>query len=137
MIDARHGVMTQTRRHSFIVSLLGIKHVVVAINKMDMVDYSEERYNQIVADYREFAKSLNIPDIRFTPISALRGDNVVNASEHMPWFSGEPLMQVLENIEIATDRNLKNFRLPVQYVIRPNLDFRGFADCLGHYPSGR
>ncbi|GAB3108966.1 sulfate adenylyltransferase subunit CysN [Aestuariicella hydrocarbonica] len=130
MVDARHGIMTQTRRHSFIVSLLGIKHVVVAINKMDLVDYSEERYNEIVEEYKVFAKQLNIPDIQFAPISALRGDNVVNASEHMPWFTGAPLMNVLENIEISQDRNLKNFRLPVQYVIRPNLDFRGFAGTI-------
>ena len=130
MVDARHGIMTQTRRHSFIVSLLGIKHVVVAINKMDLVDYSEDRYNEIVEQYIEFAKELNIPDIQFAPISALRGDNVVNPSEHMAWFSGKPLMNVLENIEISKDRNLENFRLPVQYVIRPNLDFRGFAGTI-------
>ena len=130
MVDARHGIMTQTKRHSFIVSLLGIKHVVVAINKMDLVDYSEERYNEIVSEYQTFAKELNIPDIRFAPISALRGDNVVNASEHMSWFEDEPLMNILENIEISKDRNLENFRLPVQYVIRPNLDFRGFAGTI-------
>ncbi|NHN39566.1 sulfate adenylyltransferase subunit CysN [Pseudomaricurvus alcaniphilus] len=130
IIDARRGVLTQTKRHSFIVSLLGLKHVVVAINKMDLVDYSEERYNEIVEEYMAFAKDLDIPDIQFAPISALRGDNVVNKSEHMPWFSGEPLMHVLENIEIAKDRNLDNFRLPVQYVIRPNLDFRGFAGTI-------
>ena len=130
MVDARHGIMTQTRRHSFIVSLLGIKHIVVAINKMDLVDYSEDRYNEIVAQYIEFSKELNIPDIQFAPISALRGDNVVNPSEHMDWFSGEPLMNVLENIEISKDRNFENFRLPVQYVIRPNLDFRGFAGTI-------
>lgn len=130
MIDARRGVLTQTKRHSFIVSLLGIKHVVVAINKMDIVDYSEERYNEIVAEYKAFAKALDIPDIQFAPISALRGDNVVHPSEHMPWFKGEPLMHLLENIEIAKDRNLENFRLPVQYVIRPNLDFRGFAGTI-------
>ncbi|WP_439135105.1 sulfate adenylyltransferase subunit CysN [Pseudomaricurvus sp.] len=130
MVDARHGIMTQTKRHSFIVSLLGIKHVVVAINKMDLVDYKEERYNEIVEEYKAFAKQLNIPDIQFAPISALRGDNVVNPSEHMPWFTGQPLMNVLENIEIAQDRNLENFRLPVQYVIRPNLDFRGFAGTI-------
>lgn len=130
IIDARRGVLTQTKRHSFIVSLLGLKHVVVAINKMDLVDYSEERYNEIVEEYMAFAKDLDIPDIQFAPISALRGDNVVNKSEHMPWFTGEPLMHVLENIEIAKDRNLDNFRLPVQYVIRPNLDFRGFAGTI-------
>lgn len=130
MVDARHGMMTQTRRHSFIASLLGIKHVVVAINKMDLVDFSEERYNEIVADYQEFAKTLNIPDIRFAPISALRGDNVVNRSESTPWYEGDTLMETLENIEISKDRNLENFRLPVQYVIRPNLDFRGFAGTI-------
>lgn len=130
MIDARHGVLTQTKRHSFIVSLLGIKHVVVAINKMDIVDYSEARYNEIVEEYKAFAADLDIRDIQFAPISALRGDNVVHQSEHMPWFKGEPLMHLLENIEIAKDRNLENFRLPVQYVIRPNLDFRGFAGTI-------
>jgi len=130
MVDARHGMMTQTRRHSFIASLLGIKHVVVAINKMDLVDFSEERYNEIVADYQVFAKTLNIPDIRFAPISALRGDNVVNRSESTPWYEGDTLMETLENIEISKDRNLENFRLPVQYVIRPNLDFRGFAGTI-------
>jgi sulfate adenylyltransferase subunit 1 len=130
MVDARHGMMTQTRRHSFIASLLGIKHVVVAINKMDLVDFSEERYNEIVADYKEFAKSLNIPDIQFAPISALRGDNVVNKSENTPWYNGKTLMETLETIEISKDRNLEDFRLPVQYVIRPNLDFRGFAGTI-------
>lgn len=130
MVDARHGMMTQTRRHSFIASLLGIKHVVVAINKMDLVDFSEERYNEIVADYKEFAKTLNIPNIQFAPISALRGDNVVNRSESTPWYSGKTLMETLETIEIAKDRNLEDFRLPVQYVIRPNLDFRGFAGTI-------
>jgi sulfate adenylyltransferase subunit 1 len=148
MVDARHGMMTQTRRHSFIVSLLGIKHVVVAINKMDLVDFSEDRYNEIVADYKEFAKSLNIPDIRFAPISALRGDNVVNRSDKTPWYDGHTLMETLENIEISQDRNIENFRLPVQYVIRPNLDFRGFSgtissgiikpgDAIVSLPSGK
>jgi len=130
MVDARYGVQTQTKRHSFIASLLGLKHVVVAVNKMDLVDFSEERYNEIVADYQEFAKQLKIPDIRFAPISALRGDNVVNVSTETPWYKGETLMNTLENIEISKDRNLENFRLPVQYVIRPNLDFRGFAGTI-------
>ena len=130
MIDARRGVLTQTKRHSFIASLLGIKHVIVAINKMDLVDYSEERYNEIVAEYQEFAKQLDIPDIRFAPISALKGDNVVNKSEPLSWYQGEPLMAMLETIEISKDRDLNNFRMPVQYVIRPNLDFRGFAGTI-------
>lgn len=130
MVDARHGVMTQTKRHSFIADLLGIKHVIVAINKMDLVDFSEDRYNEIIAEYKVFAEQLSIPDIRFAPISALNGDNVVNRSESTPWYSGETLMETLESIEISGDRDLNNFRLPVQYVIRPNLDFRGFAGTI-------
>ncbi len=127
MIDARHGVLTQTKRHSFIASLLGIKHVLVAINKMDLVDYSEKVYNDIRADYLTFADKLNVPDIRFVPISALEGDNVVSASEKMGWYQGEPLMTLLEQVEIAKDKNLVDFRFPVQYVNRPNLDFRGYC----------
>ncbi len=127
LVDARGGVKTQTKRHSFLVSLLGIKHVVVAINKMDLMDYSEEVYNQIQKDYLAFAEQLNIEDIQFVPISALEGDNVVNLSDKTPWFSGEPLMAMLESIEIGNDANTEDFRFPVQYVNRPNLDFRGFA----------
>lgn len=127
MIDARKGVLTQSKRHSFIVSLLGIKHVIVAVNKMDLVEYSQQRYEEIQQEYLDFAQQLDIPDIRFVPISALRGDNVVNASEKTPWYLGETLINLLETIEIASDRNLDDFRFPVQYVIRPNLDFRGFA----------
>jgi sulfate adenylyltransferase large subunit len=148
LIDARHGVMTQTRRHSFIAHLLGLKHLIVAINKMDLVDYSEERYNEIHKEYLDFSEQLNIPDIRFVPMSALDGDNVVSNSQKMPWFKGEPLMSLLENIEIARDQNTEQFRLPVQYVNRPNLDFRGFAgtvaagqvntgDALVALPSGQ
>ncbi|MBO1256068.1 sulfate adenylyltransferase subunit CysN [Alteromonas sp. 5E99-2] len=127
LVDARGGVKTQTKRHSFLVSLLGIKHVVVAINKMDLMDYSEEVYNQIQKDYLAFAEQLNIEDIQFVPISALEGDNVVNLSDKTPWFSGQPLMAMLESIEIGNDSNTEDFRFPVQYVNRPNLDFRGFA----------
>ncbi|WP_231876552.1 sulfate adenylyltransferase subunit 1, partial [Oleiphilus sp. HI0066] len=127
LIDARHGVLTQTRRHSFIASLLGIKHVVVAINKMDLVDYSEERYNEIKADYLEFASDLQLKDIRFVPLSALKGTNVVSNSELTPWFTDAPLMDILENVQVAEDRNFQDFRLPVQYVNRPNLNFRGFC----------
>jgi len=134
LIDARHGVLTQTRRHSFIASLLGIKHVVVAINKMDIVDFSEQRYNEIKEQYLEFAAQLNIENIIFTPISALKGDNVVDRSEHMTWFEGPTLMETLETVQIAADRNLENFRFPVQYVNRPNLDFRGFC---GTVASGK
>jgi bifunctional enzyme CysN/CysC len=127
LIDARHGVQTQTRRHSYIVSLLGIRHVIVAINKMDLVDFSEDVFNGIRADYLAFAEKLAIKDIRFLPLSALKGDNVVNPSPSMPWFSGQPLMALLDSIEIADDQNFVNPRFPVQYVNRPNLDFRGYS----------
>ncbi|MBL3555000.1 MULTISPECIES: sulfate adenylyltransferase subunit CysN [Marinobacter] len=127
MIDARHGVLTQTRRHSYIASLLGIRHIVVAINKMDLVDYSEERFNEIKDDYLAFANKLGLKDIRFVPISALEGDNVVNKSEHTPWFTGQPLMEILETVQVSHDKNLEHFRFPVQYVTRPNLNFRGFC----------
>jgi sulfate adenylyltransferase large subunit len=130
LIDARYGVQTQTRRHSFIASLLGIKHIVVAVNKMDIVDYSEETYNQIRADYSEFARELELEDIHFVPMSALVGDNVVNKSENMDWYQGETLMEILETVEIANDANFDDVRFPVQYVNRPNLDFRGFCGTL-------
>ncbi|SEG23607.1 sulfate adenylyltransferase subunit CysN [Marinobacterium lutimaris] len=130
LIDARHGVQVQTRRHSFIVSLLGIKHTIVAINKMDLVEFSEERYEEIKRDYLEFAQELNLPNIHFAPISALKGDNVVNRSESMPWFDGEPLMTQLENVEISKDFNTNALRFPVQYVNRPNLNFRGYCGTL-------
>ena len=133
LIDARHGVQVQTRRHSYIVRLLGIKHVVVAINKMDIVDWSEERFEEIRADYANFAAKLGLEDVRFLPMSALLGDNVVDPSEHMPWYNGPTLMHVLENVHIGGDRNLRDFRLPVQWVNRPNLNFRGFA---GQVASG-
>ncbi|MFK7768014.1 MAG: sulfate adenylyltransferase subunit CysN [Mariniblastus sp.] len=132
LVDARpgHGVMEQTKRHSFIASLLGIKHVLVAINKMDLVDYSEDVYKQICDDYREFAQRLAPTDLHFIPISALLGDNVVDRSENMPWYEGSTLMNFLETVYIGSDRNLKDFRFPVQAVIRPNLDFRGFAGTI-------
>ncbi|MBV1877977.1 MAG: sulfate adenylyltransferase subunit CysN [Pseudomonadales bacterium] len=127
LIDARHGVLTQTRRHTFITTLLGIKHLIVAINKMDLVDYSEEKYQQIKNDYAEFSSQLDMGEVRYLPLSALNGDNVVDKSEHMPWYEGAPLMTVLENIQISSDKNYADFRFPVQYVNRPNLDFRGFC----------
>jgi len=132
LIDARNGVQVQTRRHSFITSLLGIRHIVVAINKMDLVDFSEETYENIKADYLEFSKHLKQAraDFHFIPISALNGDNVVNSSEHMPWYQGPSMMSLLENVEIAKDRNHDDFRFPVQYVNRPNLNFRGFCGTL-------
>ncbi|WP_404360342.1 sulfate adenylyltransferase subunit CysN [Methylotuvimicrobium sp. KM1] len=127
LIDARYGVQTQTKRHSFIVSLLGIKRIIVAINKMDLIEFSEEKFNQIKEDYLNFVKALDLQDIRFIPISALNGDNVVNPSESMPWYTGKPMMETLNTIEIASDRNFSDARFPVQYVNRPNLDFRGFC----------
>jgi bifunctional enzyme CysN/CysC len=127
LIDARYGVQTQTKRHSFIASLLGIHHIIVAVNKMDLVEYSEATFNKIRQDYLDFTQSLNLHDITFIPMSALDGDNVVNPSAHMPWFTGLPLMEALNTIEIANDRNFSDARFPVQYVNRPNLDFRGFC----------
>ena len=127
LIDARYGVQTQTKRHSFITSLLGIKHIIVSVNKMDLVDYSEDTYNKIKQDYLDFTKTLDLGDIHFIPMSALDGDNVVNPSENMPWYTGKPMMETLNTIEIASDRNFDDARFPVQYVNRPNLDFRGFC----------
>ncbi|MFM8496226.1 MAG: sulfate adenylyltransferase subunit CysN [Planctomycetia bacterium] len=127
LVDARHGVLTQTKRHSFIVSLLGIKHIVVAINKMDIVGYDQAVFEKIKADYVAFASRLELPDVHFMPISALKGDNVVAPSPNMPWYTGSPLMPLLETVYIGSDRNLEDFRFPVQFVLRPNLDFRGFA----------
>jgi len=130
LIDARHGVQTQTRRHTFIASLLGIKHIIVAINKMDLLDFSEDVFNNIKQDYIEFTKELNTGELYFIPISALKGDNVVNASEQTPWYDGETLMWMLENVKIAADRNFDDFRFHVQFVNRPNLDFRGFCGTI-------
>jgi adenylyl-sulfate kinase len=127
LIDARKGVITQTRRHTFLVSLLGIKHVVLAVNKMDLVDYSEEVFNKIVEDYKEFVTQLDIPDITFIPLSALKGDNVVDITDKMPWYHGKSLLEFLETVHVSSDRNFDDFRYPVQYVLRPTLDFRGFA----------
>jgi len=130
LIDARYGVQTQTRRHSYIASLLGIKHIVVAINKMDIKDYSEQVYNEIRDEYSAFAKELGMTDVNFVPLSALVGDNVVNKSENMPWYQGETLMYLLENIEITSDVSDEEMRFPVQFVNRPNLDFRGYCGTL-------
>ena len=127
LIDARHGVMTQTRRHSYIVSLLGIRHVVVAVNKMDLVGYSEEVFDRIKDEYTGFVAKLDLRDVAFIPMSALKGDNVASKSDAMPWYHGPALLDHLETVHIASDRNLADLRFPVQYVIRPNLDFRGFA----------
>lgn len=127
LADARKGVITQTKRHTFLASLLGIKHVVLAVNKMDLVDFSEEIYNQICQDYKDFTTTLHIPDITFIPVSALKGDNVVEISERMPWYHGQSLLEFLETVHVANDRNFEDLRFPVQYVIRPTLDYRGFA----------
>jgi len=127
LIDARHGVLTQTRRHSFIVSLLGIRHVCVAINKMDIVDWSEDVFNRIKAEYSGFAARLGIDDVKFFPVSALKGDNIAEKSPHMPWYNGGTLLNHLETVHIGSDRNFQDFRFPVQYVNRPNLNYRGYA----------
>lgn len=137
LIDARNGVLEQTLRHSYIASLLQIPHVVVAINKMDLVDYSQEVFESIKADYQKFKENLQLRDVHFIPISALNGDNVVNKSENMPWFKGEPLINMLENMDLVNDLNYKDVRFPVQYVVRPMNDkfhdYRGYA---GRMASG-
>ena len=127
LVDARTGVITQTRRHSYLVSLLGIKHVVLAVNKMDLVSFSKEVFDRIVADYHDFIDPLGIPDVQCIPLSALDGDNVVEHSDRTPWYEGPSLLEFLETVHIANDHNLTDFRYPVQYVLRPNLDFRGFC----------
>ncbi|WP_165154923.1 sulfate adenylyltransferase subunit CysN [Parabacteroides sp. ZJ-118] len=127
LVDARTGVITQTRRHTYLVSLLGIKHVVLAVNKMDLVDFDKERFDKIVADYKAFVAPLEIPDITCIPLSALDGDNVVEKSGRTPWYEGLSLLELLETVPIDRDRNFEDFRYPVQYVLRPNQDFRGFC----------
>jgi bifunctional enzyme CysN/CysC len=133
LIDASKGITTQTKRHSCIASLLGVPRLVIAINKMDMVAYSEQRFNDLVNEYKEFAPRLNVKDISFFPVSALNGDNVVESSKHMPWYHGGPLLEHLENLYIGSDRNQVDFRFPVQYVIRPGDSYRGYA---GQIASG-
>jgi bifunctional enzyme CysN/CysC len=148
LIDARHGVMTQTRRHTFIATLLGIKHLIVAVNKMDLMKYDEAVFEGICKDYLSFTNDLDTGEITFIPISALNGDNVVNASEFMPWYKGPTLMNMLENVKVFADKNFSDFRFPVQYVNRPNLNFRGYCgtiasgevrkgDLLTVLPSGK
>ena len=127
LVDARTGVITQTRRHTFLVSLLGIKHIVLAVNKMDLVNFSEETFNEIRSEYLELTKHLGIEDVTCFPLSALEGDNVVERSERTPWYEGQSLLEFLETVPIDQDRNMTDFRYPVQYVLRPNLDFRGFC----------
>jgi bifunctional enzyme CysN/CysC len=137
LVDARAGILEQTRRHAFIASLLRVPHLVLCVNKMDLVDYSEEVYEEITEEFRDFAARLDVADLRFIPMSALEGDNVVNGSENMPWYHGSPLLETLEDIHVASDRNLIDARFPVQYVIRPHTrehaDYRGYA---GQVASG-
>ncbi len=130
LIDARKGVLVQTRRHSYLVSLIGIKKVVLAINKMDLVDYSKDVFERIVEEYKAFAARIGLTDIVAIPISGLKGDNIATASEHTPWYHGPILMAYLETVEIEEDAQSRPFRFPVQWVNRPNLDFRGFAGTL-------
>jgi bifunctional enzyme CysN/CysC len=134
LVDARNGVVEQTKRHAFIASLLGIPHLVVAVNKMDLVDYDEACFDKIVADFNEFAERLDVRDLAFIPMSALHGDNVVDPSQAMGWYDGLPLLEHLETVEIAADRNLDELRFPVQYVVRDHAtDYRGYA---GRIASG-
>ncbi|EDM43236.1 sulfate adenylyltransferase, subunit 1 [unidentified eubacterium SCB49] len=134
LIDARHGVIEQTKRHAFIASLLQIPHVIVCVNKMDLMDYSEKVYNEIVSQFEEFSAKLNVKDVRFLPMSALDGDNVVNKSTNMPWFKGAPLLHTLETLHIGSDLNKIDARFPVQTVLRPQregfIDYRGYAGRL-------
>jgi len=152
LIDARKGVLTQTRRHSYLASLLNVPHVVLAVNKMDMVDYSKQRFEEIVGEYRRFAEQLGLSDVHCIPLSALNGDNVVDRSASMDWYIGPTLLELLETVPIDHDVNTSDFRFPVQWVCRPQTDeyhdFRGFAgrieageisvgDEIAILPSGR
>lgn len=127
LIDATKGVITQTRRHSFLISLLGIKHVVLAVNKMDLVNFDEQVFDQICADYKNFVTQLDIPEVTCIPLSALKGDNVVEKSERMPWYQGKCMLNFLETVHISSDRNFDDMRYPVQYVLKPDNNFRGFS----------
>ena len=148
LIDARKGIQTQTRRHSYIISLLGIKNVVVAVNKMDLMNFEESVFENIKADYSKLAQQLGIEDVHYVPLSALMGDNVVDRSQHTPWYTGETFIEKLESIKINDRARVDGFRMPVQYVNRPNLDFRGFCgtvaagnimvgDAITALPSGK
>ena len=127
LIDARRGVLEQSRRHGFIASLLQVSHMIVAVNKIDLVDYSQEVYDKIVEEYDEYSRKLDIKDITYVPVSALKGDNVVVESDKTPWYDGPTVLHILENVHIGSDFNIRDFRFPVQYVIRPDLNFRGYA----------
>jgi bifunctional enzyme CysN/CysC len=134
LIDARLGVLTQSRRHAYIASLLGIPHLLVCVNKMDLVGYERGVFDRISDEFRSFASQLDFKDVSFVPVSALRGDNIVDKSSHAPWYTGPSVLSFLETVPIASDRNLDDFRYPVQYVLRPHLNYRGFA---GEIASGR
>ena len=142
LVDARHGVVEQTRRHSIITSILNIPHIIVAVNKMDLVDYSQDVFNNIVIDYAEVASLLDLKDVLFIPVSALNGDNVVDKSANLPWYDGTSLLSQLENIQLVNDINYSDARFPVQYVIRPQTeglhDYRGYAGKIisGVYEKG-
>jgi adenylyl-sulfate kinase len=127
LVDARKGIITQTKRHTFLVSLLGIRHIVLAVNKMDLVHYDENVFKTICDSYRRFITQLDIPDIHFIPLSAINGDNVVDLSGKMPWYHGKSLLNYLEEVHVGSDRNFSDLRFPVQYVLRPSLNFRGFS----------
>jgi sulfate adenylyltransferase subunit 1 (EFTu-like GTPase family) len=130
LIDARYGVLQQSRRHAFLAALLGIPHLIVAVNKMDLMEFREDVFTAICQEFRAFAAQIDAGDIVYIPISALDGDNVVHPSRRTPWYDGPTLLEHLETVPIARDLNLTDLRFPVQYVIRPNLDFRGFAGTL-------
>jgi bifunctional enzyme CysN/CysC len=130
LVDGRLGMLPQTRRHAFITSLLGIKHLVVAVNKMDLVDFSQDRFEEIRQDFAEFAAKLQVTHIEFIPLSALKGDNVVSSSDRMPWYHGRPLLDYLETVHIASDLNLIDLRFPVQLVLRPSMEFRGYSGTI-------
>lgn len=131
LVDARKGILEQTRRHSFLASLLGVPHLVLCVNKMDLVDWSEERFNEVADEFRDFATRLDVHDLRFVPVSALEGDNVVDRSENMEWYHGPTVLELLEDIHVASDQNMIDVRFPVQYVVRPHRreyqDYRGYA----------
>ena len=132
LVDASQGVLTQTRRHSFIVSMVGVKRIILAVNKLDLVDYSQDVFESIVSDYSEFAEeALSLDEITAIPISALKGDNIVNSSDNTPWYQGSSIMEYLESVEVSATSQSRPFRMPVQWVNRPNLDFRGFAGLIG------
>ncbi len=144
LVDARKGVLEQTRRHAFLSTLLGIPHLVLCVNKMDLVDWSQERFEEIKDEFGQFATKLDVHDLTFIPVSALKGDNIVTRTENMPWYEGSSLLHHLEDVHIASDRNLIDARLPVQYVIRPQRqtdsdlhDFRGYAGTVAAASSSR